>query len=970
MKKSDISKISLIVLLCAFILTLSSCTKHEEQREISSIVNQYNVDTIYSEGSFQLAKGDDLAVIYVGSLDYPGVFRAAQDLQADINRVTGNTPLIVREKNKLNKNTVIIGTIGKNSIIDKLIRNSKINVEQISGKWESFLIEVVPNPLRGIENALVIAGSDKRGTIYGIYTISEQIGVSPWYWWADVPVEHKDNLYITAGRYVQGPPAVKYRGIFLNDEWPSMGGWAHEKFGGFNHKFYENVFELILRLKGNFLWPAMWSGAFADDDPLNAQLADEYGIVMGTSHHEPMNRAHQEWRRYGKGPWDYSKNEEVLKSFWREGIERSKNYETIITLAMRGDGDMAMSEETNIALLERIVADQRKIISEIMDKNLSDIPQVWALYKEVQDYYDKGMRVPDDVTLLLCDDNWGNVRILPKPDAPPRKGGYGMYYHFDFVGGPRCYKWLNTNQIATVWEQMHLTYRYGVDRIWVVNVGDLKPMEFPISFFLDYAWSPDKLPAESLPEYTKLWAGQQFGPKYADDIADILNKYTKYNARRKPELLSPDTYSLINYKEYETVVSDYNKLSEKAEKIYEAIPAKYKNAYYQLVLYPVKACANLNELYFVVAKNRLYAKQGRVLTNELAEKAKELFTKDAELSDYYNKIMSDGKWNHMMDQVHIGYTSWAEPKGNIMPNVETIESSTAAEMGVVVEGSDNETDEVVLPEFDVYQKQTFYIDIFNRGEEPFDYEITSGAPFLIIESNEGRIEKEQRVLVSVDWNKVPAGKHKIPITVKGAEGKKVIVYVVVNNPTTPKPEQVKGFVEGEGYVSIEAEHYTKAVNADPVEWLTIPDEGRTLSGVTPIPVTAKSQMPNGDSPRLEYAIHFFSSGKVKVSTYMSPVQNFNKTQGLRYAISFDDEQPQIINIHENDIVPDWKYAWWWSQMVSDSIKIATSEHNITEPGEHVLKFWMIDPGVVLQKIVIDTGGVKKSYLGPPESYHN
>ena len=937
-------------------------------------VNQTRyVDFINSQGGFCLAQKDSLATLYVDSKDHAGVVRAVRDLQADIKRVTNRNPIVTHEQTGLGTNVVIVGTIGKSPIIDGLIRDRKIDATQITGKWESFLIEVVPEPLPGVAGGLVIAGSDKRGTIYGVYDLSGKIGVSPWYWWADVPVKHNEVIFVKAGRYVERPPAVKYRGIFLNDEEPALGRWAVEKYGGFNHKFYEKLFELILRMKGNYLWPAMWWASFNSDDPLNPKLADEYGIVMGTTHHEPMMRAHAEWKKINGGAWNYETNAEKLRQFWTQGIQRMGLNESIVTLAMRGDGDRAMSEGTNIALLEKIVADQRKILSDVTGKDVTRIPQLWALYKEVQDYYDKGMRVPEDVTLLLCDDNWGNVRRLPKPDDPPRSGGYGIYYHFDFVGGPRNYKWLNTSPIARVWEQMHLAYRHGVDRIWLVNVGDLKPMEFPIEFFLDYAWNPEQWPAEHLPEYTRLWAEQQFGPVHASAIAEVLSKYTKYNSRRKPEMLSSDTYSLINYREAETVVSDYNKLAEEAERINKAMPPECKDAYYQLVLHPVTACANLNDLRLTVGKNYLYAKQGRAATDDMAEKARELFAKDKEISHYYNKVMAGGKWNHMMDQTHISYTYWQQPEKDVMPKVEKIEIPAIADLGVSIEGSDKwwpmEKTEAVLPEFDPFNQQKYYIEVFNRGQSPFNYEIESGESWLRVTPNQGKVDKEQRVWVSVDFQQAPGGTHRAAITVTGPNESSVVVQAVINNPAVPKRDKVRGFVESNGYVSIEAEHYTKAINADPIKWLLIPNLGRTLSGITPVPVTAKSRTPEGDNPRLEYSMHLFSSGKVKVNVYLSPTQNFHSTQGLRYAISFNKETPQIINIHEKDTVPDWKYPPAWNQAVGENIKVVTSEHLLKKPGEHVLKFWMVDPGIVLQKIVVDTGGVKPSYLGPPESYH-
>lgn len=478
------------------------------------------------------------------------------------------------------------------------------------------------------------------------------MGVSPWYWWADVPVKKKKEVYVRKGTYLFGPPSVKYRGFFINDEAPAFSGWTKEKFGGVNHQVYEKVFELLLRLKANYLWPAMWGNAFNDDDTLNPKLADAYGIVMGTSHHEPMLRAQQEWKRYGSGQWNYERNKDTLQAFWKKGIEHMGTHESIVTI---------------------------------------------------------GMRVPDDVTLLLCDDNWGNIRKLPRPGEKPRAGGYGIYYHFDYVGGPRNYKWLNTISIARTWEQMHLADQYKANQIWIVNVGDIKPMEFPTSFFLDYAWNTGSWPAERLDEYTRLWAEEQFGKQYAAAIANILTKYTQYNARRKPELLSHGTYSLINYREAEIVINDYIALADEAEKINRQLPSEYKDAFYQLVLHPVKACANLNKLYVTVAKNRLYAKQQRAGTNAVADSAAQLFAVDSLLAAYYNHVMASGKWNHMMDQTHIGYTYWQQPPVNAMPAVTRLKIPAEAAMGVAIEGSEawwpNETGEAVLPEFDVYRQQ-------------------------------------------------------------------------------------------------------------------------------------------------------------------------------------------------------------------------------------------------------------------------
>ena len=929
-------------------------------------------------GCFTLSASGESAPLYISGEDYPGVIRAANDLKADIGRVTNVEPQLLTESVPASKEVVLIGTLGKSPVIDKLVEDNKLNVTDIAGQWETFVIEVVEKPLPEIERALVIAGSDKRGTIYGIYDLSAQIGVSPWYWWADVPVRKQTGLYVLPDRYTQGPPAVKYRGIFINDEGWALGPWVEEKYGGFNHEFYVHVFELLLRLKANHLWPGMW-GKYFGKDPMNPKLADEYGIVMGSSHCEPLlfnnDRGAGLWTQ-DMGQWNYETNRENICKVLDKTVAERGQYENVYTVGLRGvhDSQMAGGVDINeqVALLEQVFKDQREILTKYLDKNITDIPQVFVPYKEVQDYYDSGLQVPDDVTIMWSDDNWGNIRRLFKPTEKLRAGRGGVYYHYDFHGGPRSYEWLNTSPIPRIWEQMHLAYRHRADRVWIVNVGDIKPMELPISFFMDYAWAPDKLPAERLPDYTNLWAQQQFGSKYAADIADILNKYTKYNGRRKPEMVAPDTYSLSDYREAETVVADYNDIAKKAEKIYNELPAEYKDAYYQLVLYPAAACANLNELYLTVGKNYLYAKQGRAATGDMAGKAEELYNKDAELSNYYNKVMADGKWNHMMDTTHIGYTSWNPPRRNKMPRVDNIEVPEGAEMGVAIEGSDKwwpqETSEARLPEFDPYLQQTYYIEVFNRGQKAFDYTIKAAAPWLLMTPKQGAVEKQHRLWVAVDWKQVPSGTHLVPITITGPNGS-VVVQVIVNNPETPKREQVKGFVESNGYVSMEAEHYARAVNKEPVKWQLIPDLGRTLSAMTPFPVTAESQTPGGDGPRLEYDMYLFSQGKVKVSVYVSPTQNFLNTQGLRYAVSFDDETPQIVNIHEKDTVPDWKYPPEWNQAVTENIKVLTTEHTINEPGEHILKYWMVDPGIVMQKIVIDAGGARPSYLGPPESFH-
>lgn len=813
------------------------------------------------------------AYIYVDSSEEVLVRRSAEWLQQDIEMVTGKKPRIIHVLDKPYLALIVIGTVGRSSLIKEMQAKNILSLNALNGKWEAYDIRMcnVSKIYMPCRQFLVISGSDRRGAAYGVFELSRQIGVSPWYWWADVPVKKQSKIYINASVKMNDAPKVKYRGFFINDEAPCLSNWTKEKFGGFNHQFYEKVFELLLRNKANYLWPAMWGNAFNADDTLNPVKADEYGIVMGTSHHEPMLRAQQEWKRFGTGPWDYTKNDTVLRAFWRQGIVNMKDHESILTVGMRGDGDMPMTQGTATELLERIVADQRKIIEDVTGKPASEKPQLWALYKEVQDYYDKGMRVPDDVTLLLCDDNWGNIRKLPAIGDKKRKGGYGIYYHFDYVGGPRNYKWLNTNSIPRVWEQMHLAYEHDVKDIWVVNVGDIKPMEFPISFFLDYAWNPEKIDAADIQKYTEQWCAAQFGNKYAAEIAGILARYAKFNARRKPEMLDANTYS-FNYNEWSNVVDDYNGLLNKAESIGKQISQEYLDAYFQLILHPVKACANLNEMYYNAALNKRYFAERSLMANQFADKVKELYLKDSLITQEYHQL-NNGKWNHMMSQKHIGYRIWQEPRVQTMPEVKYLSPDSA----------------VVLFDTSALHRKASY----------------------------------------------PA--------------------------KTSKPV----FYEQDGYVSIASNHFTKSVTGNDISWKILPDLGRTGSAVTTFPVTAPEQKPGGNAPHLEYEFYTYNTGSCTINAYFSPTLNFfNSTNGLQYAVSVDDESPQVISINKEDKTTG---NGIWNKWVGENIITRSTKHQLNKAGKHTVKYWMVNSAVVLQKLVLDLGGLLPSYLGPAET---
>jgi len=820
--------------------------------------------------------------VYVDSAAEKPVARVAADFAADLGRVSGTDAAIVHSLDGLKGDVVVIGEIGHSSVIDDWVKSGKLDVTAVQGQWEAYAQQVID--LSNGAHALVITGADKRGAIYGTYDISAKMGVSPWYWWADVPVAHADDLYVTAGlRHDQ--PAVKYRGFFINDEDPAFGGWAKEKFGGVNHQVYARVFELDLRLKGNFLWPAMWGKSIADDDPQSLDTADDYGVVLGTSHHEPMTRAQDEWHRHQDqgvtgGAWDYTKNAGNLRKFWRGGIERMVacsssdsggtnkkcQHEDVVTVGMRGDGDAPMSEGTATQLLETIVADQRKIIADVTGKPADQTPQVWALYKEVQDYYDHGMKVPDDVTLLFSDDNWGQIRRLPAAGAPPRAGGYGIYYHFDYVGGPRNYKWINTNQIEKTWQQMELADETGANRLWIVNVGDIKPMEYPLSFFLDMAWNPKAMTPDALAAYPEKWAAQQFGAQYAAGIGEALTRYSQYNARRKPELLEGSTLT-------QEEVGDYAWLRDQVVAFGKALPEKDFPAWFQLVQYPVAASANLYEMYNQVADNHamqvskccLPPKQLAENLNDSAYSTERYFARDAELSRQYEELLG-GKWDHMMDQTHIGYTGWQEPKTNIMPSVEH----------PPVDG--------VVPPMPKYIGEAAYL----RADQP----------------------------------------------------------------------------KARGYIAIDAQHFSRKTEAHGVHWQVIPNLGRTLGAMVSLPQSAPA-ITDG-SMHLDYDIVAQKDADATLNLYLAPTldtqgPNPEKPAGLRIGVGIDDRPVQILSYDLKPDAPDW------NQAVKDNIVVLKAVFQSLKPGPHTLKIFRIDGNVVLERLVLDTGGLAPSYLGPPES---
>ncbi|KAH7910771.1 hypothetical protein BJ138DRAFT_970832, partial [Hygrophoropsis aurantiaca] len=613
-----------------------------------------------SSSSFPVVASGQAAPVYFSSDDWLGVQLAATNFATDIERVTGQKPTLhnvtsLTDAIQPGAQPIIVGTLGQSSLINQIVNATNLDVSSINGQWEAFMAQVVPNPLPGVDSAYVVIGADKRGTIYALYDHSEQFGVSPWYWWADVPTKQNSEIYVDATGCAHGSPTVKYRGIFLNDEQPALQNWAMEKFSNgtgayytgspFNSEFYTTLFELMLRFKANYLWPAMWSSAFAVDDPLNQYYADMYGIVMGTSHEEPIMRSTPvEWDIFGTGAWDYATNRQNIYDFWVVGAERGKPFENIYSVGMRGAGDLPMSPTTNVALLQQVIGDQRQLLSDVNPGvNITTIPQMWCLYQEVLAYYEEGLVVPDDVTLLWADDLFGNIERFPLYNERNRSGGAGVYYHYDLVGAMRDYKWITHNNSSSpqTFDQMSLAVDREATRIWILNVGDLKPYEMQTEFFITYGWNASVWTPDNLDSFVSQWAEREFAFSSPDSatVAEIIANVSRYNSRRKPEMLNATTYSLANYREAEIMLQEWDSVLNASTVLYNSVSSAMKPAFFQLVQHPVEASHTVATMWIYAGINNLRASQARVSANDYAVQVQSLFQKDYDLEVEYHTIL-------------------------------------------------------------------------------------------------------------------------------------------------------------------------------------------------------------------------------------------------------------------------------------------------------------------------------------------
>jgi hypothetical protein len=617
-------------------------------------------------GSFPLVSDGKAAALYLDRGDFKGVLRAASDVQADVERVTGIRPELVTDRAPSGGNVVMAGTLGQSAVIDDLVRSGKIDVGAISGQWESFVITTVANPAPGVEKALVIAGSDRRGTIYGLYEISQEIGVSPWYWWADVPPQHHDALLVKSGTYVQGPPGVKYRGIFINDEDWGINPWAKftfdPQFGNIGPKTYAKVFELMLRLRLNYIWPAMHACSTEFGSvPENVELADEFGIVAGSSHCEPMLCNNVHWNQRTRGAWNFSTNRDAIHSYWQENAQARGQDEAVWTLGIRGIHDAPMQTPPfdmpgKLDLMSEVLRDQRALIDQYVSKKWGPVAQCFVPYKEVLPIYDAGLKVPDDVTLVWADDNFGYIRRFSSPEERKRSGGAGVYWHLSYYGAPHSYTWINTTAPALMWEELHKAWENDARSLWVINVGDIKPAEIGIDYFSRLAWDPEAFGPECQPKFLHDMAERDFGAKPAGSITDLLTRYYRLGTIRKPELMNRAWAMSLSPDEAGQLRHDYQDLLDRDREVAEAIPAEARDAYTEMVGFPARV-VGMSGLIFMADRD-VQEGQDEVANVALITRLRDEL--DAEVK-HFNTGIAGGKWNRMMPGLVTGkdVTAWS-----------------------------------------------------------------------------------------------------------------------------------------------------------------------------------------------------------------------------------------------------------------------------------------------------------------------
>ena len=919
---------------------------------------------------FSLVKNRKAATILVDEQDDVVIQKAAEMLAGDIAAVTGISPEVVADIKKISGAVVIIGTIDKNRIIQKLISQNKLDVADIQGQWEAGKMVTLQNPLPKISQALVLTGSDRRGTAYSAMELSRQIGISPWIWWADVAPPTKKELTIKSGSQNFGPPAVKYRGIFLNDELWGLRQWSAKTqdslYQDLGPHAYEKIYRLMLRLKANYFWPAKHT-AF-NEKPENAALADQYAIVRGGAHNAPMlGNTRKEWDEQKNGPWNYATNAENIREFWRERIERFGSYENLYTMGMRGAGDLPMGGGENVdekvELLGQVIQDQREILKDVLQQEITQIPQAFMAYKEVLDLYDHGLDLPEDIIMVWPDDNYGYLKRLPSPKEQERPGGSGIYYHLSYLGRPHDYLWLSTKAPAHIWSELHKAYEFNARDLWVINVGDIKPAEYNFQLTMDLAWRADEFSHQEVQKHLQQFMVTCFGENIGKQATEIKQRYYHLAFSRKPEhmgwsRIEPGTevvdteFSFINYQEAEKRLKAYQQLQNQVEELYQQVPAAQKAAFYQLVYYPVMGASLMNKKLLVAQQNRWYARQGRSITNQLAQKVVQYHDSILLLTKQY-EAWNNHKWQDMMSYDDIPFRVYK------LPTLDSIEPAVQPAWNVWAEGKQGDEKNQQLPAFHNWSADTSFFEIYNQGTTPISWQAEVSLPWLGLSRLGGTLEHQQRIEVYVDWSKMEEnGLHENLVKIKANDTSREIKVFAHKKKL---PEEIS-FAEKNGVISIAASDHSAKEDKAGYTWQRVAGIGTSGSAMTTFPVTSAAIDHEWDvaenAPSLSYEFYTTSRGWFDLHSFVLPTHPINEYRDALFAVSIDDQPPIVIDFATKNRSEAWK------QNVSRNAARKVSQHFIEVPGLHTFKVWLIDTGVYFDRFIFDFGGLKESYLGP------
>ena len=940
-------------------------------------------------------KSGKLAIVV--DKDQPsGVRKIAGRLASDMKAVFGHEPKVLTKGNVEFPIEVSVGG-------------------DFDGKREVYEIKVEGNKL-------TITGSDKRGAIYGMFKISEMLGVSPFIDCLDIkPNKMKELKLPDDYDMISKEPSVRFRGFFINDEWPAFGNFCNKRFGGFNAKVYEHVFELLLRLKGNYMWPAMWSAIFPNDGPglANCELADELGVVMGMSHHEPCLRQGEEYK-YLRGPkspygdaWNFLTNEKGITKFWEDGLKRSGKFENVITVGMRGEADTAImgkdaTLKDNIDLLRNVLKTQNSLIRKYVNKDLDSVPRMLALYKEVEPYFYGDSKTPglmgdpelDGVTLMLCDDNFGNLRTVPTPAMRKHKGGYGMYYHFDYHGLPVSFEWFNTSHLPKVWEQMTTAYDFGIRDLWIVNVGDIFSNEYPLSFFLDLAYDFDRWGTSNpnaASEYTSILARKNFSALSSKDqaeIADLMSGYTRITSARRTEAMNARPDGPYNFRESIELLDKVESLMARADKLRKRLEGNTEFAFYELVWLPLTANLNVQKMWLLSRLNTEYAAMGSTYAMKLAEDIQVCIDKDYAIVNELHTIHS-GKWYGMGLSEHIGFKNWCEEACQY-PIVQTFNPANKERLIANVMGTRQNTEGrfwtgrvIVLEDFLDPSCDTSYITLSTACAKKVSYEIECPSKGITVSSIKGTVKPFTISNLKVTVDRSVFKGSSTELCIRSGESN-IVVKIPVNRASSFKgkgvyqwvgktdfgPDVVKANIfdrsinssaTGRNYISILATEYSDSIPSSKGEFRVIPDHSRGMSAMKAYPQDVVFGLKN--APRLEYKINVPEDGEYTIMLYTNPSNPFTREPSILFGISANDGKVKKVNmIPTGFAVGDGNP--FWSMGVLDNRRITRVKLDLKK-GLNVLKLHAIDPNFVLQKIVIlKDEGIEPSYLGPKPTYRS